>query len=139
MDIHASIFLKQEHVWKKYELQNLLKPAGLLLSKSSNKKCNHERWNRNFQIVSAYVSKHLSLLYSSAAVKGNTNICNTLSSEGASVSQVTLSFVCLSTVEFTSSCSAVWRCAVPLHLPSWASARTWAAPKSRGVHAPLLA
>lgn len=78
MDIHASIFLKQEHVWKKYELQNLLKPAGLLLSKSSNKKCNRERWNRNFQIVSAYVSKHLSLLYSLAAVKGNTNISNTL-------------------------------------------------------------
>lgn len=78
MDIHVSTFLKQECVWKKYELLNLLKPAGLLLSKSSNKKCNHERWNRNFQVVPADTSKRVSLLYSSAALKENTNICNTL-------------------------------------------------------------
>lgn len=77
MDIHASTFLKQESVWKKYELLNLLKPAGRLLS-YINKKCNHERWNRNFQVVPAYTSKCVSLLYSSAALKENTNICNRL-------------------------------------------------------------
>lgn len=54
MDIHASTLLNK---WKKYELKNLLKPGGLLLSKSSNKKQ---------QIMTFCTSQPVSFLYSSA-------------------------------------------------------------------------